>query len=419
MTPALESPSEVARETWGVCAAYTPAHAGLYQAIGDFAKALDSNILAFDGTDGPVAHERGVPDVFRVRPWPPVVNRGTHVVWGGMRRAADALVVDAAALVVHSLFRAHAPWAASWAARMGRPYVAIPHGCLDPWGMTQKPVAKRLWMAAYGRDYLAGAAAVVFATRRELEKARPWLDRDDATVIRWPVAADQTEAGLVVEERAAFRRRHEIPLDARVLMFLGRLHSLKRPAHTIAAFVEAQPKNAVLVIAGMDGDVMGRELVASVPPAARAAIRVIGPVHGTAKREAFHASDGFVSLSFRENFGYSMAEALAHGLPVVVSPGHDLAADIAAESGGRLPCGWLLGSDSRSEAAAAIAAFASVPAGKLAGMAAAGRAWTSRNLAVPQFQAELRRMLAAVVSAGGIARRSPTPPAGRRCVAPR
>jgi len=419
MTPTRESPSDAVAETWGICAAYTPAHAGMHQAIGDFARAIDSSILAFDGREGPVAHEPGVPDVFRVRPWPPVVNRAAHVVWGGMRRDADALVAGAAALFVHSLFRGHAPWAASWAARSGRPYVAIPHGCLDPWGMAQRPVAKRLWMAACGRDYLAGAATVVCATRRELEKARPWLDRDDATVIRWPVATDETEAGLVRDERAAFRRRHEIPADARVLLFLGRLHSLKRPAHTIAAFVEAQPRNAVLVLAGMDGDVTSRHLAAGIPSAARAAVRVIGPVHGTARREAFHASDGFVSLSFRENFGYSMAEAMAHGLPIIVSPGHDLAADVAAEAGGRLPCGWLLGSDSRSEAAAAMAAFATVPAGKLAGMAAAGREWSGRNLSVSQFQADLRRTLAAVVSAAGIARRPPTPRAGHRCVAPR
>lgn len=392
MTVVSDTPRSHEHETWGVAAAYTPAHAGLHQAVSDCAEAIGSRILAFDGGGAPVTHEPGPPEVFRVRPAPAGLNRGAHVVWGGMRREADALVHDAEALIVHSLFRGHCAWAASWAARHGRPYVAIPHGCLDPWGMAQKLVAKRAWMAACGRDYLAGAAAVVFSTRRELEKARPWIDRDDATIIRWPVAADLANERAVSEHRQAFRRRHGISADARVLLFLGRLHSLKRPSHTIAAFIEAQPRNTVLVIAGMDGDISSIQLLAAIPSAAQAAIRVIGPVFGAAKTEAFHGSDGFISLSFRENFGYSMAEAMAHGLPLIVSPGHDLAVDVAVDFDGRFPCGWLLGSDSKSEAAAAIAAFTDFPAARLFTIGEAGRAWARTKLSPERFHVEMETL---------------------------
>jgi glycosyltransferase involved in cell wall biosynthesis len=406
-------------ETWGVAAAYTPAHAGLHQAIGDCAEAIGSRILTFDGGDEPVTREPGPPEVVRVRPSPAGLNRGAHVVWGGMRREADAIVHDAEALIVHSLFRGHCAWAASWAARHGRPYVAIPHGCLDPWGMAQKPVAKRVWMAACGRDYLAGAASVVFSTRRELEKARPWIDRDDATVIRWPVAADLASERAISEHRQTFRRRHGIGADARVLLFLGRLHSLKRPRHTIAAFIDAQPRNTVLVMAGMDGDFSSMQLLAAIPAASRAVVRVIGPVFGAGKAEAFHGSDGFISLSFRENFGYSMAEAMAHGLPVIVSPGHDLAVDVATDFDGRFPCGWLLRSDSPSEAATAVAAFSTITPGQLARMGADGREWAARNLAVMRFREDLRSLLVRVVRSTSLGLRSPMPRANRRCVAPR
>jgi glycosyltransferase involved in cell wall biosynthesis len=285
--------------------------------------------------------------------------------------------------------------------------------------MAQKAVAKRVWMAACGRDYLAGAAAVVFSTRRELEKARPWIDRDDATVIRWPVAADLASEVAISEHRDAFRRQHDISPDARVLLFLGRLHSLKRPRRTIAAFIDAQPRNTVLVMAGMDGDISRMQLLAAIPAASRAAIRVIGPVFGAAKTEAFHGSDGFISLSFRENFGYSMAEAMAHGLPVMVSPGHDLAVDVATDFDGRFPCGWLLRSDSPSEAAAAVAAFSTITPGHLARMGEDGRQWAARNLAVVRFREDLRSLLVRVVRSTSLGLRSPTPRANRRCVAPR
>jgi glycosyltransferase involved in cell wall biosynthesis len=50
-------------------------------------------------------------------------------------------------------------------------------------------------------------------------------------------------------------------------------------------------------------------------------VSFIGPVHGHAKQRAFFEADLFVLPSHSESFGMAVAEALAHGLPVLTTTG--------------------------------------------------------------------------------------------------
>ncbi|MFM8953150.1 MAG: glycosyltransferase, partial [Planctomycetaceae bacterium] len=106
---------------------------------------------------------------------------------------------------------------------------------------------------------------------------------------------------------------------------------------------------------------------------------------------AFQASDGFISLSHRENFGYSFAESLAYGLPAIVSAGHDLAHDLVGPSG-EFPCGWLLDGDVTGRAVEAIRDWAAVPPARLVALGAAGRAWVGEELAFEWFRDRLRAL---------------------------
>lgn len=84
-------------------------------------------------------------------------------------------------------------------------------------------------------------------------------------------------------------------------------------------------------------------------------VHVIGGLAGDELRSAWMAGDAFVSLSFRENFGYSGAGALSYGLSVVLSVGPDLAYEMPQSPDGRLACGWLLGDNAPEPATRAIA----------------------------------------------------------------
>ena len=49
--------------------------------------------------------------------------------------------------------------------------------------------------------------------------------------------------------------------------------------------------------------------------------RLIGPVYGQSKAEAYRRADVFILPSLNENFAVTVAEALAHGTPVISSKG--------------------------------------------------------------------------------------------------
>ncbi|MFM9058018.1 MAG: glycosyltransferase [Planctomycetaceae bacterium] len=385
--------------TWDVCLTHDPVYGGIHRSVCNFARAFEGRILSFD--DGAVdrSGSREERPVVRVACRPRALNAACHWVTPRMAAEAARAVAGADLLVVHSMFRGHAPWAARWCRAHRKPWLSVLEGCLDPWGLQKNAAAKRLWLATRGRPFFAGASRVIAATHRERAKAAAWVPADRMAVVHWPVelpSATGREA-----DRSAFRNAHGIPESGRVLLFVGRLHPMKRPAHTVEAFVRAGPAAGHLVMAGMEEGVSIASLRALVPPEAAGRVHVVGPLAGADLAAAFHAADGFVSLSHRENFGYSLAEALAAGLPVLVTPGHDLAHDVAAAERTGFPCGWLLPDDGLETAVAAIRDFAAAPAARLASLGAAGRAWAADHLAFDRFRDALRGIAADAVPATG------------------
>lgn len=394
--------------SWNVCVEHQPAHAGLYRGIRDFARALGGDVLSFDGVDlGPNAGPSH-PTVHRIRTGQGWLTRRVLIVDSAAAHEADASAAGADLLVAHSLFRAHAPWAREWALRNRRPYWVVPHGCLDPAGLARRAAAKRLWLWRHGGPLFADAGAIIFATRRERAKAAAWIrqqrgtargaSRSEGVVLPWPV--EMPRLAGTDNARDGFRRRHGIPEAAPILLYVGRLHTTKRPLEAINAFAAADPAAAHLVMVGMDENLTRAGLSAEVPEAVVGRVHIVGELRGDALAEAWLAANGYISLSAKENFGYSTADALAHGLPVILSPGHDLAYELPGAEKGRLDCGWLLPDDSRQAAAEAIREWSDLVTTRvgdpdhLRRVRETGRNWAADNLSREHFQAALERLAA-------------------------
>jgi glycosyltransferase involved in cell wall biosynthesis len=373
---------------WNICPTHDPAYGGLYRGINDFAAALDAPIVSFDDCR---RDRSGLDDsAVRIPAGTGPLTRDCHLLARAAAARAETAIAGADLLVVHSLFRAHTAWAAGWARRHGKRYWAVPHGCLDPWSLAQRQLAKRAWLTAGGKRYLAGASRVIFSTRRGLEKAAGWVAPGTGVALHWPV--ELPPEGDAAAARAAFRERHGIPADAPILLFVGRLHTVKRPVHVVEAFCRAGAGRTHLVVVGMDHDVTAAEVMRAVPASHRAAVHLVGPLAGDRLAEAYRAADGYLSLSFQENFGYAVAEAVAHGLPVILSPGHDLAYDMPRAAASGVACGWLVPDDSAAAAAQAISDWARLAldqSASLAEMGAAGRRWARQSLSPERFREAL------------------------------
>jgi glycosyltransferase involved in cell wall biosynthesis len=378
-------------KVWNVCVQHSPRQGGLHRAIEDFARAIDGRVISFEPGSRPITRDDSAAFVETVLCGNAPMLRDARLMSPSTRRDAEAVVDGFELLIAHSLFRGHAPWAAETARRCGRPHWTVPHGCLDPWGMSRHAMAKRAWLRIYGAKVFEKARFVIYSSRREQQKAARWASARNATVVHWPTCAPPAN---LTELRHRFRVQHGIPPDARMLLFLGRLHSMKRVAETVTSFCIASPSNCHLVIAGPDGDIRAEEIAASIPPAWSDRIHVVGPLGGENLDGARSAADGFISLSHRENFGYSAADSLAWRLPVILSDGHDLVHELPKDSSGSLACGWLIPEDYAGPAVEAIRAFATAPKRRLDAMAHAGAQWAQEHLSFDTFRLGLANLLA-------------------------
>ena len=105
---------------WNVCLTHDPAYGGLHRSVHDFSRALKAPVLSFDDGQG---ERTGVEDgvaITRIGCGTGWLARDCRVMSAAVARQATAAVADADLLVVHSLFRAHAPWAERWARESGR-----------------------------------------------------------------------------------------------------------------------------------------------------------------------------------------------------------------------------------------------------------------------------------------------------------
>jgi glycosyltransferase involved in cell wall biosynthesis len=304
-----------------VCLDLSPQLGGLARGIVDLAAAVEGPVISLDSRRHSDPEPPPTDGLVRI----PVPEIRLLSATGRLPRRVDRLLQEAIGLasvvVIHSLYRPHVPAIARICRARLVPYWVVTHGMLDPWVTSRQRLTKWAWLRWFGRPALHDARIVLFSTPAERDKARPAYAGLNSAVVPWPV--DVPDLHDRPTARAALRTSLGLPADANVLLWMARYDSLKRPEHVIEAFTAAAVPGWSLVMAGFPGDVpLDRMRTAAAESSAR--IVVQGPATGEDKRMLLLGSDAFLSLSWRENFGYALADALATGLPIAVSPDHDL-----------------------------------------------------------------------------------------------
>ena len=228
------------------------------------------------------------------------------------------------AVISHGLWQY--PSFAVWQALHGSktPYFVYTHGMLDPWFKQTYPL-KHLKKCLYWpwAEYrvLRDAEAVLFTCEQERLLARQSFRRYQVNE-RVVNLGTSLPTGDPSAQREAFFARFPALCGKRLLLFLSRIQAKKGCDLLIEAFsqVAATDPALHLVMAGPDQTGWQAELVRFA--AARGVGERItwpGMLAGDLKWGAFHAAEAFVLPSHQENFGIAVAEALACGLPVLIS----------------------------------------------------------------------------------------------------
>lgn len=247
------------------------------------------------------------------------------------------------------------------------PYFIFPHGMLDPWFRKAWPLRharKALYWRLVEHRVIRDAAGVIFTAEEERVLGRetfsPWLARREIVqplgTLGPPLRLD--------DAREKFLARFPELRGHRLLVFLSRVHVKKGCDLLLEAFRRVAPPMH-LVIAGPCGE--PRLLRRLHEQASRQPVTFTGPLWDDEKWGALAAAEAFILPSHQENFGIAVVEALACGVPAlisnkiniwreVVSDGAGFAEDDTVEGTVRLLTRWLSADQPAMRAAATLSA---------------------------------------------------------------
>jgi glycosyltransferase involved in cell wall biosynthesis len=230
---------------------------------------------------------------------------------------------------VHGMFQHSTMAGCRISRRNGVPYVLRPLGTLDAWSLGQHAWKKLPYLALVERSHIRHAAALHATSGAEAGHLRALGVRRIAVI---PLGVDFPSR--MVDRRQASAAGG----PALRVLFLSRLHPKKGIPILLEAIrmVREAGTPVVLTVAG-SGD-PGYEAQVRAMAAAIGVADVItwtGHVDGARKAELFADADLFVLPSSQENFGIAVAEALAWGVPALVSHEVAIAGDIAAAGAGK------------------------------------------------------------------------------------
>lgn len=278
---------------------------------------------------------------------------------------------------LHSVFL-WPTWAAARAARRhGVPYLLSPRGILAPALVrTRGALRKRLWIELLERRNLEGAAAVHATSELEAREIAGLGLRLRSLVVV-PNGVDLPDRPLPAS-RPPGR-----------LLFLGRVSWKKGIDRLIDAL--AHLPGVELVVAGPDDEELTPALHERAGRAGVASRVTFAGAVDDRERDRLFAQSALLALPSRsENFGNVVVEAMAAGLPVVVTSAVGAAELVRAAGGGEVV------PEEPMALATAIDKLLAEPE-RLAAMGCASRRYVEEHLGWPRVAAE---MVAAYAAAG-------------------
>ncbi|MEY2538757.1 MAG: hypothetical protein QOG67_2497 [Verrucomicrobiota bacterium] len=233
------------------------------------------------------------------------------------------------------------------------PYYVFPHGMLDPWFKRTYPLKHlKKWCYWPWAEYrvLRDSAAVIFTSEEERTEAAEsfWLYSYREKVSSLGI---QTPPATTSNVKELFKQKFPQIRDRRMLLFLGRLHPKKGCDVAIEALANSKgAEKVMLALAGPDQIGWEQELRAL---AARVGVEpnviFTGMLTGEMKQSALVNADALILPSHQENFGMAVVEALAVGVPVLISNRINIWREIETDQAGYVDNDDLAGTKSLIE----------------------------------------------------------------------
>jgi glycosyltransferase involved in cell wall biosynthesis len=238
---------------------------------------------------------------------------------------------------IHALFSPVSSISASIARSRQLPYILRPLGTLDPADLRKKQQLKQIYANLLEKPNLAASAAVHFTSKQECQTSEKFGLKTNDIVI--PLGVDffkNTESDTV--------KSLNIPQNKPVILYMSRIDP-KKGLDLLLPSLETLLQQGLdfhFVLAGSNPQ--DTEYENRIKSQINSSIlanntTITGFVTGEVKNSLLARADLFVLPSYYENFGIAVAEAMAAGIPVVISDGVDLHPAVQeAAAGWVTPC---------------------------------------------------------------------------------
>ena len=275
----------------------------------------------------------------------------------GLSSALREAALNADVIHNHGLWLMPNVRAGSAAAGERKPFVISPRGMLAPAALAFSPLKKRAFWALLQGPATRGADCIHATSDQEYQEIRGFGLANPVAVI---------PNGIDLPEMPGRR----MPPVQRVALSLGRVHPKKGLVRLVRAWakVEASCPDWRLRIAGPPEAGHDDELRALAMTLGLTRVSVEGPIYGEPKTTAYQDADIFVLPTLNENFGLTVAEALAAGTPAIATKGAPWSGFL------REGCGWWI-DHGVEPLAAALAHAMALPREALTAMGDKGRQW--------------------------------------------
>lgn len=312
-----------------------------------------------------------------------------------LKKWLDKSISSFDAVHIHGLYRFPVTYAAWLARRTSVPYLIRPHGALDPFLYRQSRknlLLKRFYERLFDFPNLNCASVIHYTATDEAARAAFLNLRAPTTIV--PNGLDWG-AYAVLSARGHFRKRIGIKNDTPLLLFLGRINFKKGLDLLVPAFAKLTSSipEAHLAIVGPDNEGLGRDVRRwCYEHGIDRQVSFVDHIPPTEVREAYVDADVFVLPSYTENFGMTVAEAMACGCPVVISDQVNIWREVEQAGAGRV-----VGLDVAAITEAMVAVLMDKETARQ--MGAAGRALVQHRYSWPAIVEELTKVYESLLHA--------------------